>query len=147
MSGTMFPGTIVPIMLEPRCFRVLSCTTPATGWAMSDIRCANPDCRVLNRVRAHSINQIPLCTKCGWVLPESGITKLPRRAYSAHPALWVALGGGTIFIGFSFLDRYVPRLGLTWNVINGTIDGVAYRYVFAFGIIFILFGGWLWARK
>jgi hypothetical protein len=114
---------------------------------MSDIRCANPDCRVLNRVSAHSINQIPRCPKCGWVLPESGITKLLRRAYSAHPALWVALGGGTIFIGFSFLDRYVPRLGLTWNVINGTIDGVAYRYVFALGVLLILFGGWLWARK
>jgi hypothetical protein len=114
---------------------------------MFDIRCANPDCRVLNRLNVHSIDQIPRCSKCGWVLPESGLTKFVRAAYSVHPALWIAIGGGVVLIGFSFLDRYSANLGVTWNVINGTIHGIAYRYFFAFGILLMLFGGWLWARK
>jgi hypothetical protein len=114
---------------------------------MSDVRCVNPDCRVLNRVGVYSVDQIPRCPKCGWVLPEQGVTRILREAYRAHPFLWVALGVGIIVIGFSFLDRYMPKLGLAWNVINGTIDGVAYRYVFAIGILLVLFGGWLWARK
>jgi hypothetical protein len=148
MPGTIFPGTIVPIQLEGSVFRLLFCKTlQPQDCVMSETRCANPACRMLNRVSAYSINQIPRCPKCGWVLPENTLTKLYRAAYSTHPALWIALGGGTILIGLSFLDRYAPHLGLPWNIINGTINGVAYRYVFALGIILILFGGWLWARK
>jgi hypothetical protein len=114
---------------------------------MSDVRCANPDCRVLNRVSTYSIRQVPRCPKCGWVLPEDSITRIIRMAYAAHPASWIALGCAAIVIGFSFLDRYSPSFGITWNIINGTIDGVAYRYVFAVGVVLVLFGGWLWARK
>lgn len=114
---------------------------------MSDVRCANPDCRVLNRVSTYSVEQIPRCSKCGWVLPENAVTKLLRSAHMAHPVLWVLLGCGLIIIGFSFLDRYVPRFGIAWNVINGTIDGIAYRYVFSVGVLLALFGGWLWARR
>jgi hypothetical protein len=43
---------------------------------MSNIRCANPDCQVLNRVNAYSINQMLRCSKCGWVLPESSLAKM-----------------------------------------------------------------------
>ena len=53
----------------------------------------------------------------------------------------------SIVIGFSFLDRYAPLNGLAWNVINGKIDGLAYKYVFAIGVLLILFSGWLWARR
>ena len=114
---------------------------------MSDVRCVNPDCRVLNRVSTYSVEQIPRCSICGWVLPENVLTKLLRTAYTAHPALWVLLGCGVIIIGFSFLDRYSPGFGVVWNVINGTIDGIAYRYVFSVGVLLALFGGWLWARR
>jgi hypothetical protein len=114
---------------------------------MPDVRCANPDCRVLNRVSTYWISQIPRCPKCGWVLPESSLTKLVRIAHSAHPASWVAVGGGMVLIGFSFLDRYSPHLGLAWNIINGTIHGIAYRYFFALGVLLMFFGGWLWARR
>lgn len=69
---------------------------------MSDVRCVNPDCRVLNRVGVYSVNQIPRCPKCGWVLPEQGVTRILRGAYKAHPVMWVALGVGIIVIGFSF---------------------------------------------
>jgi hypothetical protein len=102
---------------------------------------------VLNRVVAYSINQIPHCRECGWVLPETPLTKVLRTSYKAHPSIWIAIGTAVIVIGFSFLDRYVPLNGLAWNVINGTIDGLAYKYLFAIGVLFILFGGWLWARK
>lgn len=30
-----------------------------------------------------------------------------------------------IIVGLSFLDRYAPSYGLAWNIINGTITGLA----------------------
>ena len=36
---------------------------------------ANPDCGVLNRVVSYSISQIPRCSECGWVLPETHLTR------------------------------------------------------------------------
>jgi hypothetical protein len=114
---------------------------------MSDVQCANPECRVLNRVNTYSVSQVPRCSKCGWVLPETHFTKLLRVSYKAHPSIWIAIGTAVIVIGFSFLDRYAPLNGPAWNVINGTIHGLAYKYVFAIGVSLILFGGWLWARK
>jgi hypothetical protein len=59
----------------------------------------------------------------------------------------MALGVAVILLGFSFLDRYSASFGLAWNIINGTIHGFAYHYVFAVGVLLMLFGGWLWARK
>jgi hypothetical protein len=115
--------------------------------SLSDVQCANPECRVLNRVSSYSVNQVPRCPKCGWVLPETHFTTLLRAAYKAHPSLWIATGTAVIVIGFSFLDRYAPASGLAWNIINGTIKGLAYRYVFTVGVLLVLFGGWLWARK
>lgn len=81
------------------------------------------------------------------MLPERIQTKLLRTADSAHPVFWIALGAAAIVIGLSFLDRYAPSYGLAWNIINGTIAGVAYRYLFAVGVLLVLFGGWLWARR
>jgi hypothetical protein len=42
---------------------------------------------------------------------------------------------------------YVPQLGLAWNVINGKVVGLPYRYVFACGVVLFLFGGYLSVRK
>jgi hypothetical protein len=58
-------------------------------------------------------------------------------------ALGIALG----VIGFLFLDRYVPSMGLIWNIMKGTIAGLEYRYLLALAVSFFLLGGFLWARK
>ena len=59
----------------------------------------------------------------------------------------MALGIAIATIGFLFLDRYVPSMGLIWNIVKGTIAGFEYRYLFAVAVSFFLLGGILWARK
>ena len=98
MTGTMFPGTIVRTPLERRRFRLLGYALNSgqplrEGAHLYQIRCANPSCGALNRVPPYSINQVPRCPECDWVLPEPVLTRLLRAARRAnHAILWMALG-------------------------------------------------------
>lgn len=47
-----------------------------------EVRCTNPDCGALNRVREHSFRQIPNCGSCHTALPESAATRLFRNIYT-----------------------------------------------------------------
>jgi hypothetical protein len=106
---------------------------------ISEIRCQNPSCKAMNRVRKYSIRQIPRCSKCGDPLPERLLMRIIRLGY-LNPLALIAVGGSPIVLSFFFLDRYLPGLGLIWNAINGTIGGFPYRYVLAFGIFLTLVG-------
>jgi hypothetical protein len=59
----------------------------------------------------------------------------------------MALGIALAIVGFLFLDRYLPGPGLIWNIINGTLVGIKYRYVLAIAVLLFLFGSFLWTRK
>jgi hypothetical protein len=64
--------------------------------------------------------------------------------FQVNPILWVAAGIALAAIGFLFLDRYLPQLGLVWNIQNASVWGIPYRYVLTFAILLILCGGYLW---
>lgn len=104
-----------------------------------DVKCQNPDCSAVNRVRSYPIRKIPRCSKCGHRLPEPAIMHIVRFAYLS-PLSLVAIGAAIILLGFFFLDRYLPSLGFVWNAINGTIGGFPYRYVLALGVVIMLLG-------
>jgi hypothetical protein len=64
-----------------------------------------------------------------------------------NPIFWIALGGGIAVMGFLMLDRYVPRFGIVWNIMNGMVfGGVPYRYVLIGAIGCIFYGVYLWNK-
>jgi hypothetical protein len=63
-----------------------------------------------------------------------------------NPLLWVLGAIGISVIGFLLLDQYTPTLGVIWNVENGTVWGVPYRYFLVVATILILFAGYSWLR-
>jgi hypothetical protein len=64
-----------------------------------------------------------------------------------NPFFWIGTGIGIGVIGFLFLDTYVPMLGLAWNIMNGNVGGIGYRYVLTLAVTLILYGAYLWASK
>jgi hypothetical protein len=97
---------------------------------------------------AYSLKKIPTCGNpdCGWPLPEPLWLRLLRFGYT-NPLFLMALGIALAVMGFLFLDRYVPSMGLIWNLINGKIDGLEYRYVLSMSVLLFILGGYLWTRK
>lgn len=111
-----------------------------------EVRCLNPKCEALNRVRPYRIQEIPKCKVCGWELPELVITQIVRFV-RANPLLWSAFGASLVMAGYVFLDRYSPSQGLIWNAINGKTAGIPTHYVVAAGAVFFFLGLALAARK
>lgn len=110
------------------------------------VRCLNPKCEVLNRVRPYRIQEIPKCEICGWQLRELVATQIVRFVH-ANPLLWSAFGASLVIAGFAFLDRYSPREGLIWNAVNGSTAGIPTHYVVAAGAVFFFLGLALAAKK
>ena len=111
------------------------------------IHCANPECQVLNRVRAYSASQTPRCAACKWPLPEPAWMLWMKILSSSDIAFGLMLAGiGIVVIGFAFLDGY-SSFGPIWNGIHGKINGVPYRYLFAGGVLVFLVGTFLRIRK
>jgi hypothetical protein len=112
----------------------------------AEVRCTNSQCRVVNRVRSYALGDAQKCAKCGEPLPE----RLPARAVRLvyrFPSLLIAFGALVIVVGFSFLDRYVPSMGVIWNAINGKVDGTPYHWIFAVGASLLAVGAILAASK
>jgi len=66
------------------------------------------------------------------------------------PKFWIGLGGAIAVIGFLMLDRYVPKVGIVWNVMNGMVfdrNGVPYRYILTGAVCCVLYGAYLWNKK
>ena len=67
-----------------------------------------------------------------------------------NPKFWIGLGGGIAIVGFLMLDRYVPNLGIVWNIMNGKVfdrAGVPYRYVLMGAIGCVFYGLYLRNKK
>jgi hypothetical protein len=111
-----------------------------------EVRCLNPNCETLNRVRRYRIQEVPTCKKCGWRLPEPITTQMVRFV-RANPLLWSAFGASLVIAGFVFLDRYSPSQGLIWNAVNGSTAGFPTRYVVAAGALLFFMGFALAAKK
>jgi hypothetical protein len=65
--------------------------------------------------------------------------------------LWVGIGAGLLLIGFLLLARYAPNLEFMWDVLNGTVAGIPYRYILIVVLVYTLSGGcfykWLQSLK
>jgi hypothetical protein len=110
-----------------------------------EVRCINEKCAVLNRVGVYSLVQIPICRVCEHPLPESTGIKLIRFGMT-NSFFWMAVATWIAVVGFLFLDRYAPTMGVVWNIINGTISGYPYREVLAIAAALFLFGCYIRAR-
>lgn len=121
-------------------------TAPPPGGDVAEVRCLNPNCETLNRVRRYRIQEVPTCKKCGWRLPEPITTQMVRFV-RANPLLWSAFGASLVIAGFVFLDRYSPSQGLIWNAVNGSTAGFPTRYVVAAGALLFFMGFALAAKK
>jgi len=108
--------------------------------------CANLACRAVNRVRSYAFSEVPKCAKCGEPLPEGLPVRAVRFVYR-FPSLLIALGALVIVVGFSFLDRYAPGMGVIWNAINGKVDGAPYHWIFAIGAALVAVGAILAASR
>jgi hypothetical protein len=117
--------------------RPLAAADRARSLRFHEIKCQNPDCKAMNRVRKYSIRQIPVCRKCREPLPEPLPMRLRRFGY-VNPLLLASVGGTVIIVGFVFLDRYSPGMGFIWNVINGRVAGFPYPYVLTLGILLMV---------
>jgi hypothetical protein len=121
-------------------------TSKAAGDGFRTVRCNN--CNCLNRVSTYSLKLVPICgnPNCRQPLQEPAWKRLLRFGYT-NPLFLMGLGIALAVMGFLFLDRYWPSMGLIWNIINGKIGGLEYRYVLSISVLIFLLGGYLWARK
>jgi len=110
------------------------------------VKCGNPDCGAVNRIRCYSVKQAPVCSKCKTQLPERLKIRIYRFVY-LNPLLISGVGIGIIVAGYAFLDRYSPGMGLIWNAINGTVGGLPYRYFLTLGLGMVVLGIGIIGRK
>jgi hypothetical protein len=100
--------------------------------ATREVRCINPACGALNRVRRYSVFKKPQCGKCGTPLPESGIVKFLRfvrdpsargRPYAKAIAIISLIAGASLYFAWDSVS-----MGLGCSVQPVPPHGLYARY-------------------
>ena len=60
---------------------------------------------------------------------------------------WIGLGAGLLFLGFLLAAQYALSQEFIWNILNGTIAGIPYRYILIAVLVYVLSGGSLYTRR
>lgn len=108
------------------------------------IRC--PKCNSINRIAVYSLSKRPICGICREPLAEPFWLKALRFCYLNPFAIMASALGGAL-LGFFFLDRYIPGYGFVWNLINGRVFGLGYRYVLGLSTVVFLYGGFIYLKR